>query len=63
VPAGNVKRLSAAGDLTFWQRRHVVWISMSWCEIAVAIADCGFISRKILAQTIRNPQSAICNPQ
>jgi hypothetical protein len=31
---------------------------MPWCAIAVAIADCGFISRKILAQTIRNPQSA-----
>jgi len=44
---------------------------MSWCEIAVAIADfvrrggadCGFLSRKIFAQTIRNPQSEIepCN--
>jgi len=28
-------------DLIFWQRRHVVLISMSWCEIAVAIADFG----------------------
>jgi hypothetical protein len=43
---------------------------MSWCEIAVAIADCGLRihfpedTRPDNPQsTIRNPQSAIRNPQ